>query len=262
MKRLYKGHRGPGIGPLKADHPELRDGDGDSVVDERLPRKTDSYGPSPLPMDGDQRGGPERVSDASIEDRPPLQADNGDTSPFPMGDDQHVQDVVEQDQESASTEPVEVRPVETPAVAQEPTRLSDRYAAIRDSLRDRGERLAANLQPRAERLAADLRARGRGLATNIRPAAARLAERAGHLQPAVGIATEEYERGKPKPKPKMKPKPVHPRMAELNDKYRRIRDVFQQTSSAAPPRRLNRTRSASNLKTPARGPGIKIVDKE
>ena len=47
---LYQGHKGPGIGYLKPDLPERRDGDGDTVVAERRPRKADEYETSPLPF--------------------------------------------------------------------------------------------------------------------------------------------------------------------------------------------------------------------
>ena len=47
---LYQGHKGPGIGYLKPDRPNRRDGDGDTVVQERRPRKGDQYNPSPLPI--------------------------------------------------------------------------------------------------------------------------------------------------------------------------------------------------------------------
>ena len=53
---LYQGHKGPGIGYLKPDLPERRDGDGDTVVAERKPRKADQYQPSPLPV-------PQRLTD-------------------------------------------------------------------------------------------------------------------------------------------------------------------------------------------------------
>ena len=45
---LYQGHKGPGIGYLKPDMPERRDGDSDTVVVERKPRKSDDFEPSPL----------------------------------------------------------------------------------------------------------------------------------------------------------------------------------------------------------------------
>ena len=45
---LYQGHKGPGIGYLKPDLPERRDGDGDTVVAERRPSKADEYETSPL----------------------------------------------------------------------------------------------------------------------------------------------------------------------------------------------------------------------
>ena len=47
---FYQGHKGPGIGYLKPDLPERRDGDGDTVVAERKPRKADQYQRSPLPV--------------------------------------------------------------------------------------------------------------------------------------------------------------------------------------------------------------------
>ena len=46
---FYQGHKGPGIGYLKPDLPERRDGDGDTVVAERRPRKSDEFKRSPLP---------------------------------------------------------------------------------------------------------------------------------------------------------------------------------------------------------------------
>ena len=264
MKRLYKGHRGPGVGPLKADHPELRDGDSDGVVDERLPRKTDHYEPSPVQEDrqGDfQAGGDPEGPESPESGRP--EPDAGPLEMWPSEGPTEGPSALEPPDELA-TEPTD-EPTPEPTTEAQPTRLSSKYATIMDSLRGRGEQLAANLQPTAERLTADLRARGQGLATNIRPAAARLAdragERAGQVKTAVGIAAEEYAGGKPKPKRTPKPKPVSPRRAELNDKYRRIMEVFRPASPAAPPRRQNRARS-NNLKTPTRGPGIKIVDKE
>ena len=47
---LYQGHIGPGIGELKTENPSRRDGDNDTVVAERRPRKADVYEPSPLPL--------------------------------------------------------------------------------------------------------------------------------------------------------------------------------------------------------------------
>ena len=44
---LYQGHKGPGIGYLQGVLPERRDGDGDTVVAERRPRKADEYELSP-----------------------------------------------------------------------------------------------------------------------------------------------------------------------------------------------------------------------
>ena len=54
---LYQGHKGPGIGYLKADLPERRDGDGDTVVAERRPRQSDLFDPSPMPVPPRLRGG-------------------------------------------------------------------------------------------------------------------------------------------------------------------------------------------------------------
>ena len=48
--QLYQGHWKAGIGHLKTDMPERRDGDGDTVVAERQPRKSDEYEKSPLPV--------------------------------------------------------------------------------------------------------------------------------------------------------------------------------------------------------------------
>ena len=47
---LYQGHKGPGIGYLKDVVPERRDGDGDTVVAERRPRKADEFKKSPEPV--------------------------------------------------------------------------------------------------------------------------------------------------------------------------------------------------------------------
>ena len=44
--KLYQGHKGPGIGFLKQDRPDLSDGDSDTVVAERRPRKGDVYSKS------------------------------------------------------------------------------------------------------------------------------------------------------------------------------------------------------------------------
>ena len=54
---LYQGHKGPGIGYLKTDLPERRDGDGDTVVAERRPRQSDLFDPSPMPVPPRLRGG-------------------------------------------------------------------------------------------------------------------------------------------------------------------------------------------------------------
>ena len=48
--KLFQGHKGPGIGFLKPDRPDLPDGDRDTVVAERRPRKADQYVRSPLPL--------------------------------------------------------------------------------------------------------------------------------------------------------------------------------------------------------------------
>ena len=47
---LYQGHRGPGIGFLADSMPERRDGDKDTVIAERRPRKADTIRPSPAPV--------------------------------------------------------------------------------------------------------------------------------------------------------------------------------------------------------------------
>lgn len=49
---LYKGHYGPGIGNLAKLHPEKKDGDRDTVVNERRPRKTDKADISPVRQPG------------------------------------------------------------------------------------------------------------------------------------------------------------------------------------------------------------------
>ena len=54
---LYQGHKGPGIGYLKTDLPERRDGDGDTVVAERRPRQSGLFDPSPMPVPPRLRGG-------------------------------------------------------------------------------------------------------------------------------------------------------------------------------------------------------------
>ena len=128
--------------------------------------------------------------------------------------------------------------------SEDPVVLSGRYAAMRDALRERGQQLAANIGPAA--------------------AAARpwLSERAKQLSAAAAIAAEEYQGGKPKPRrPKPRPKP-HPRVAEFNDKYRRIRELFR--PAAAPTTSQTRPRRSRNagMKTNAtRVPGIKVVTK-
>ena len=47
---LFQGHKGPGIGYLQTARPDRRDGDSDTVVQERRPRKSDQYKSSPLPI--------------------------------------------------------------------------------------------------------------------------------------------------------------------------------------------------------------------
>ena len=53
---LYQGHWGAGIGNLKRDNEEKRDGDKDTVVSERRPKKSDSFKQSPVPITGELRG--------------------------------------------------------------------------------------------------------------------------------------------------------------------------------------------------------------
>ena len=47
---LYRGHWKAGVGPLKVDEPERRDGDGDTVVRERRPKAGQEYQQSPMPI--------------------------------------------------------------------------------------------------------------------------------------------------------------------------------------------------------------------
>lgn len=139
---------------------------------------------------------------------------------------------------------VDAEPVAEQAEAQPtPVVLSGKYAAIRDAVRQRGQQLAANIGPAA--------------------AAARpwLADRAAQLREAAAIAAEEYQDGKPKPptKPKPRPKP-HPRVAELNDKYSRIRQLFRPAApeTQAGPRRSRNTGMKNRT---ARVPSVKVVTK-
>ena len=47
---LYQGHKGPGVGILKPDAPSRRDGDKDTVVAERRPRKSEKHPKSPIKL--------------------------------------------------------------------------------------------------------------------------------------------------------------------------------------------------------------------
>ena len=47
---LYQGHKGPGVGMLKADAPNRRDGDKDTVVAERRPRASEKHPKSPIKL--------------------------------------------------------------------------------------------------------------------------------------------------------------------------------------------------------------------
>ena len=60
---LYQGHWGPGIGNLKRDNEEKRDGDKDTVVSERRPKKSDSFKQSPVPISGELTGRFARLND-------------------------------------------------------------------------------------------------------------------------------------------------------------------------------------------------------
>ena len=139
----------------------------------------------------------------------------------------------------------EIVEIEDPADAMvdERPRLSDRYAALRDRLRPASEAVSrkyAELGPR-------------------------VAQRAGQMQAAIAIAAEAYEGGKPKPKPRPKPKNKSPRLAEFEDKYRRIGEVFRSQAKEAPrPARQRSGRSASTgmkSHTGAGTPSIRIVRK-
>ena len=62
---LYQGHWKSGIGHLKSEMPERRDGDGDTVVAERQPRKADRYKKSPLPVPPKLSAKYARIADAA-----------------------------------------------------------------------------------------------------------------------------------------------------------------------------------------------------
>ena len=47
---LYQGHKGPGVGILKTDAPDRRDGDKDTVVAERKPRVSEKHPKSPIKL--------------------------------------------------------------------------------------------------------------------------------------------------------------------------------------------------------------------
>ena len=47
---LYQGHKGPGVGILKTDAPDRRDGDKDTVVAERRPRVSEKHPKSPIKL--------------------------------------------------------------------------------------------------------------------------------------------------------------------------------------------------------------------
>ena len=49
-EKLYRGHKGPGVGYLKRVLPDRRDGDSDTVVGERRPRKKDKHPRSPVQL--------------------------------------------------------------------------------------------------------------------------------------------------------------------------------------------------------------------
>ena len=66
---FYQGHKGPGIGYLKPALPERRDGDGDTVVGERRPRKADQYEKSPLPVPQSLNAKYARIA-ANLNDKP------------------------------------------------------------------------------------------------------------------------------------------------------------------------------------------------
>ena len=144
--------------------------------------------------------------------------------------------------------------VETPLTEAPPQRLSGRYAALRDAL---GGGIPSR-QVLSEKYAA--------LRDNVlRPARARLVEGAGQFRDAVSIATEEYTGGKRRPKqtPKPKPKPMDPRMAELTDKYQRIKALLTNQPPPPPPvvQAPRRRRRRPKLKSPPRAPRLRITNK-
>ena len=156
---------------------------------------------------------------------------------------------VGEDLQDSAIEPstVDVEPViaadAEPSLDETPVVLSGKYAAIRDAARQRAQRLAANLGPAAS------------------VARTRLAEGARQLGDAAAIAAEEYQGGKPKPRrPKPKPKP-HPRVAEFEDKYRRIRDLFRAAAPETQAARPRRSRNAGMKTRTARVPSVKVVTK-
>ena len=61
---LYQGHKGLGIGLLKSDAPSRRDGDSDTVVAERRPRKSDKFTDSPIKQE-DYKKLLESIADAN-----------------------------------------------------------------------------------------------------------------------------------------------------------------------------------------------------
>ena len=165
---------------------------------------------------------------------------NQHTKPtLPVEQDQDQFEVAEPDIER------EIVEIEDPADAMvdERPRLSDRYAALRDRLRPASEALSRKY-------------------AELRP---RVAQRAGQLQAAIAIAAEEYQGGIPKPKPRPKPKKKSPRLAEFEDKYKRIGEVFRSQAQETPrPARQRSGRSASTgmkSRTSAGTPSIRIVRK-
>ena len=66
---LYQGHWKSGIGHLKSEMPERRDGDGDTVVAERRPRKSDRFKKSPLPVPPKLAGKFARMAEAASKKR-------------------------------------------------------------------------------------------------------------------------------------------------------------------------------------------------
>ena len=66
---MYQGHWKAGIGYLKSEMPERRDGDGDTVVAERQPRKADRFEKSPLPVPPKLAGKFARIAEAASKKR-------------------------------------------------------------------------------------------------------------------------------------------------------------------------------------------------